>query len=129
MLFNSKLQDMAIVFMVADLDRTERFYRDVVDIALERDGEGEFTYLQTRLMNGAVTLVFFQGDSKSGTTPQIVFGLDKGGIDDLADSLARGGVTLITGVTEAPGGWSVDFEDPDGHTLSFFQEGDKPRRL
>jgi len=129
MLFNSKLEDMAIVFLVADLDRTERFYRDVLDVPLAREGEGAEAYLQAAVVGGAVTLVFFQGEASAGTTPQIVFGLDAGGIDDLAASLADRGVTLVTGVTEAPGGWALDFQDPDGHTLSFFQGGDKPRSL
>lgn len=129
MIHDSKLKDMAIVFLVADLDRTERFYREVLDIPVERAGEGEHTFLQTSLVDGAVTLVFFPGEATAGTTPQIVFGLDAGGIDDLADSLAEQGVTLVTGVTEAPGGWSLDFQDPDGHGLSFYQDGDAPRRL
>lgn len=129
MLFNSKLEDMAIVFLVEDLDRTERFYRDTLDIPLQREGEGAEAFLQTTLVGGAVTLVFFPGEGTAGTTPQVVFGLDAGGIDDLADSLAAQGVTLVTGVTEAPGGWSLDFLDPDGHGLSFYQDGDKARRL
>ena len=42
-------------------------------------------------------------------------------------SLAAAGVELVTAVTEAPGGWSVEFKDPDGHILSLYQDGALPR--
>ena len=52
--------------------------------------------------------------------------------DDLAavpiKALVARGVQLLTPVTEAPGGWSVEFKDPDGHPLAFFQEEALPRR-
>lgn len=42
-------------------------------------------------------------------------------------ALAAAGVEIVTPVTEAPGGWSADFKDPDGHLLSFYQDGKLPR--
>src|SRR5690606_37526905 len=67
---------------------------------------------------GGTELVFFEGDAVRGASPQIVFGLDAGGIDTAAEGLAARGVQLLTPVTEAPGGWSVEFNDPDGHPLA-----------
>lgn len=76
---------------------------------------------------GDVELVFFQGDAKPGSTPQVVFGLADGGIDATVAALAERGVEIVTPVTEAPGGWSADFRDPDGHLLSLYQDGALPR--
>lgn len=127
MLFTTKLKNLAIVFTVADLDRTERFYREVLELPLQRLGDPEFQYLSCHL-NEHTELMFFQGDATRGASPQVVFGLEHGGIDDVAEALAQRGATLVTPVTEAPGGWSVDFRDPDQHGLSLFQDGGLPRR-
>ena len=62
------------------------------------------------------------------TSPQIVFGLDDGGIDTVAEALAARGVQLLTPVTEAPGGWAFEFRDSDGHPLAYFQDGARPRK-
>lgn len=128
MLFTNKLKNLAIVFTVADLDRTERFYREVLEIPLQRHGDPEFQYLSCHL-NEHTELMFFQGEATRGASPQVVFGLEHGGIDDVAEALAQRGATLVTPVTEAPGGWSVDFRDPDQHGLSLYQDGALPRRL
>jgi glyoxylase I family protein len=125
MLGTSQLESVAIVFTVKDLKRTETFYREVLDIPLERQ-EGDF--LQVKLPSG-VELLFFEGESKIGSSPQIVFGLGKGGIDSVVDAFAAKGATIVTPVTEAPGGWSVEFLDPDSHPLALFQDGGLPRRL
>lgn len=127
MLFTTKLKNLAIVFTVADLDRTERFYREVLEIPLQRHGDPEFQYLSCHL-NEHTELMFFQGEATRGASPQVVFGLEHGGIDDVAEALAQRGATLVTPVTEAPGGWSVDFRDPDQHGLSLYQDGGLPRR-
>jgi len=39
------------------------------------------------------------------------------------------GVTIVTPVSEAPGGWSADFLDPDGFGLGLWSPEDKPRSL
>lgn len=65
---------------------------------------------------------------RRGTSPQIVFGLDEGGIDTAVEALAGRGVQMLTPVTEAPGGWSVEFKDADEHPLAFFQDKKLPRR-
>jgi glyoxylase I family protein len=118
-----KITGIAVVFMVQDLERTQRFYSDALGIQLVLN-EG---YLSGKLPGGA-ELVFFVGEAVRGTSPQIVFGLDEGGIDTAAEALVGRGVQVLTPVTEAPGGWSVEFQDPDGHPLAFFQEEALPRR-
>lgn len=120
-----QLKNLAIVFVVADLARTHRFYSKTLGIPFEVE-DFENGYLQARLP-GDVELVFLPGEATCGTTPQVVFGLAKGGIDSMVASLAAAGVELVTPVTEAPGGWSAEFKDPDGQILSVYQDGALPR--
>jgi len=117
-----KIKNVAVIFTVASLDRTRRFYADALGIDLARH-EG---YLSAAI-NDVVELVFFEGEAKPGNSPQFVFGLEEGGIDAVAARLAAQGVELVTPVSEAPGGWSVDFLDPDRHLLSYYQSADLPR--
>lgn len=124
-MLNAQIKNLAVVFVVADLARTHRFYSKTLGLAFEvEDFEGG--YLQARLP-GDVEFVFLPGDAPRGTTPQVVFGLAKGGIDTMVASLAAAGVELVTPVTEAPGGWSAELKDPDGHILSLYQDGALPR--
>jgi predicted enzyme related to lactoylglutathione lyase len=117
-----KFDGLAIIFLVADLDRTRTFYKDALGLTLSVE-EG---YLQYKMPG--VELVFFQGEAKPGGSPQVVFGLEQGGIDTLAERLVQQGVQVVTPVSEAPGGWSLDFRDPDDHVLAFYQVGSLPRR-
>lgn len=121
---NLKITGIAVVFMIQNLERTRRFYADALGLELVQKEEG---YLLGTLPGGT-ELVFFEGEAVRGTSPQIVFGLDEGGIDTAAEALVARGVQLLTPVSEAPGGWSVEFKDPDGHPLAFFQDGALPRR-
>ena len=116
--------EVAIIFLVQDLQRTSQFYWNALGLRLEEQ-EG---YLQTKMPNGT-EILFFEGQAEPGGSPQIVFGLEHGGIDTIVEGLAEQGAQLVTPVTEAPGGWSVEFKDPDGHPLAFFQSGSLPRKL
>lgn len=57
-----------------------------------------------------------------------MFDLDAGGIDDVVAGLAAKGTTIVTPVSHAPGGWSAEFADPDGHVISVYQSEAAPRR-
>jgi glyoxylase I family protein len=118
-----KIDGLAIIFLVADLERTRKFYRDALDLELEQQ-EG---FLNYKLAGSE--LMFFEGEPKPGTSPQVVFGLAQGGIDTLAERLVKQGVQVLTPVTEAPEGWSFEFADPDDHKLASFQYGSLPRKL
>jgi glyoxylase I family protein len=83
--------------------------------------------MSTRLAYGT-ELGFLEGEATRGTSPHIVFGLDDGCIDAVAKQLAKQGVQMLTPVSEAPGGWSFEFHDPDAHPLAFYQEENKLRR-
>ena len=85
-------------------------------------------WLQGRLENG-LEMIFFQMEGRRGDTPAVIFDLGDGGIDDVVAALAAKGVTIVTPVSEAPGGWSADFLDPDGFGLGLWQAGELPRSL
>jgi glyoxylase I family protein len=120
---NLKITKIAVIFMVQNLERTRRFYADALGLELSQN---EGFLLGT--LSGGTELLFFEGEAVRGTSPQVVFGLDEGGIDTAAEALVTRGVQVLTPVSEAPGGWSVEFKDPDGHPLAFFQEEALPRR-
>lgn len=122
----------AIVFYVADIDRTETFYAHTLGLGLTRmPGEageaGGADWLMAETPAG-INLVFFQMPGRQGDSPIIVFELADGGIEAAVEGLASKGVTIVTPVSHAPdGGLSADFTDPDGHVLSLYQTADKPR--
>ena len=118
----------SIVFYVSDIVRTEKFYTETLGIELARQEGAEPFWLVGHLDQG-LELIFFQMEAVRGTTPALVFDIAAGGIDDVVERLVKKGVTIVTPVSEAPGGWSADFLDPDGFGLGLFQAGDKPRTL
>ncbi|TKT80395.1 VOC family protein [Aquamicrobium sp. LC103] len=124
----SKAKIGNICYYVSDIDRTEAFYRDVVGLDVQRmgdDGSGN-DWLMASIPDN-IDLIFFKLDSRPGNTPIIVFDLAEGGIDDVVAGLAGKGATIVTPVSPAPGGWSADFADPDGHAISLYQSEDMPR--
>lgn len=118
----------SIVFYVADIARTEAFYRDTLGIELNRM-EGAEPFWLNGMLDKGLELVFFEMEAVRGNTPALIFDIAEGGIDDIVAALAEKGVTIVTPVSEAPGGWSADFLDPDGFGLGLYQSGDKPRSL
>ncbi len=118
-----------ICYYVSDVSRTETFYRDVLGLEVQRmsDDGGGPDWLLAHTAN-QVELIFFQMESRPGNSPIVVFGLAEGGIDNAVNALAERGTTIVTPVSEAPGGWSAEFADPDGHVLSMYQEAHLPRQ-
>ena len=117
-----------ICYYVNDIDRTEAFYRDVIGLDVQRMAGDEETgdWLLASIENN-IELIFFQMESRPGNTPIVVFDLSEGGIDDVVSGLAKKGATIVTPVSHAPGGWSAEFADPDGHVLSVYQPEERPR--
>jgi glyoxylase I family protein len=123
-----KPHTVSVVFYVSDIVRTEAFYRDTLGIDVERREGMEPFWLVGKA--GAMELVFFQLEATRGNTPALIFDIsEEGGIDDVVAALVEKGVTIVTPVSEAPGGWSADFLDPDGFGLGLYQSEAKPRSL
>jgi glyoxylase I family protein len=122
-----KFNGIAFILWARDVARTEEFYSRHLGIAFTRNpGEDGSVWLLAKI-GSEVEMLVFPGDPKPGNTPGIVFGLADGGIDPLVASLAAAGVEIVTPVSEAPGGWSAEFKDPDGHVMSVFQDQSLPR--
>lgn len=112
--------EIAAVFKVGKLDRTLAFYRDVLGLEIERhdDGHGG-AYGMGRI--GGVWFIFFEEPGVNpGNSPILVFN-PSADIRETVDTLVRKGVEIVVPVSEAPGGLSADFLDPDGHVLSLYQ--------
>lgn len=124
---NSKIG--AICYYVSDVDKTEVFYRDAPGLDVQRmedDGSGN-DWLLAKTGND-IELLFFQQESRPGNSPIIVFDLPEGGIDNTVSALAEKGVTIVTPVSHAPGGWSAEIADPDNHQISMYQSDELPRK-
>ena len=120
-----------ICYYVSNIDKTEAFYRDVMGLDVQRmegDADTGGDWLLANTANG-VDLIFFAMESRPGNSPIIVFDVPDGGIDDIVSTLADKGVTIVTPVSHAPGGWSSEFADPDGHVISMYQSAEVPRSL
>jgi predicted enzyme related to lactoylglutathione lyase len=123
----------AIVFYVKDMQRSEKFYRDVLGLKTQLNaghgGEGEAHDPWMIAHAANLSLIFFQRDEPIGRSPIVVFTLDEGGIDDVVEQLTARGAQIVTPVSEAPGGWTADFVDPDRHMLSLYQRESVPRKM
>lgn len=123
-----KVRIGAVCYYVNDIARTEAFYRDVLGLEVANmgdDGSGN-DWLQATT-EGGIDLLFFKQESRPGNSPIVVFDLKDGGIDTLVAALAEKGATIVTPVSHAPGGWSAEIADPDGHTISMYQPAEAPR--
>jgi predicted enzyme related to lactoylglutathione lyase len=123
-----KVRIGAVCYYVNDIARTEAFYRDVLGLEVANmgdDGSGS-DWLQATT-EGGIDLLFFKQESRPGNSPIVVFDLKDGGIDTLVAALAEKGATIVTPVSHAPGGWSAEIADPDGHTISMYQSAEAPR--
>lgn len=120
----------SVCYYVSDIDKTEAFYRDALGLDVQRmgdDGQGNDWLMATTAND--IELLFFKQQTQAGGSPIIVFDVPDGGIDDIVGALAEKGVTIVTPVSHAPGGFSSEIADPDGHVVSMYQSEDKPRSL
>jgi predicted enzyme related to lactoylglutathione lyase len=123
-----KPKSASIVYYVSDIVRTETFYNETLGLELTRMEGAEPFWLQGQL-EGGPEVIFFEMEGVRGNTPALIFTVDGGGIDDIVAALAEQGVVIVTPVSEAPGGWSADFLDPDGFGLGLWQSEQFPRSL
>ena len=123
-----KPKSASVVYYVSDIERTEKFYNESFGLDLQRMEGAEPFWLQGSLESG-LEIIFFQQEGVRGNTPAIIFTVDEGGIDDVVADLVAKGVTIVTPVSEAPGGWSADFLDPDGFGIGLWQSAELPRTL
>lgn len=119
-MINQTKTEIAAVFKVGKLDRTLAFYHDVLGLEIERHDDGHGAAYGMGRIGSAWFIFFEEADVKPGGSPILVFSV-KGGIEKTVEILVRKGVEIVVPVSEAPGGLSADFLDPDGHVLSLYQ--------
>ena len=124
-----KFDGIAFILLASDVLRTEQFYTTHLGIQFTRNTEEDGSVWLLAKIAKEVEMLVFKGDPKPGNTPCVTFGLAEGGIETLVASLAAAGVEIVTPVSEAPGGWSAEFRDLDGHLMSFFQDQALPKTL
>ena len=73
----SKSRIGTICFYVTDIDRTERFYRDVIGLDVQRLDDDGSPWLMAAIENN-VELIFFKAECRPGNSPIIVFGPTRG---------------------------------------------------
>jgi catechol 2,3-dioxygenase-like lactoylglutathione lyase family enzyme len=113
---------------VENLDRSERFYRDLLGI---RTVMADHRMRALRLSDGQMLLLFAKGKSTAGEeTPRgqipghdgggqlhLAFAIEEADFDAWRDELAARNIELISHVRPAQGGESLYFRDPDSHLI------------
>lgn len=114
-----KLGAISVVMLgVQDVQRSLRFYHDVLGLKLATQFEG-FAFFNT----GSATLVLSEGLAKhtgqGAGAMEVVFNVD--GVREHYQALVDRGVSFIQAPRVATGmQWVANFQDPDGHRLSIF---------
>lgn len=106
-----------VYFFVSDMDRAVAFYRDVLDLELDRRSGEEWAQLGA----GSIQLGLHGGGSgpvrPGGTLAFTVADLDAAKVK----LVARGVVVGHEGGGEGLGPRFVEFNDPDGNVLALFE--------
>ena len=108
-----------VILFVSDLDRSLRFYRDVIGLAVRVDGRDE-----VELEAGQLGLTIHQShsDAPHHHSPTISGSVRLGlHVDDLAPIITRleiAGALCLSPPEERDGVVMALYEDPDGHHLS-----------
>jgi catechol 2,3-dioxygenase-like lactoylglutathione lyase family enzyme len=119
---------------VADLERSERFYRDLFDLPL-LDGDARFRALN--VADAHVLLLFLRGGSTEpvhlpgGIIPShgasgqshVAFAIAASALEEWKAHLADHHVTIESTVTWPRGGTSIYFRDPDRHLIELMTPG------
>jgi predicted enzyme related to lactoylglutathione lyase len=120
-----KPSEACLVYHATDLERSARFYADVLGIAFERRDAGAGPFLFARL-SADFSISVMPGQPRPGSSPLVTFTLAEGGIADVVAALADYGATIVSPVGDAPDGKGAAFLDPDGHPMGLYQPLDKP---
>ena len=114
----------------ADLDAAERFYRDVLGLAVESKVAGRHVFFRC---GAAVFLVFNPEATRRGGGPvpahgasgpgHVAFAAQPEELPGWREQLARGGVPLEQEVRWPGGGVSLYFRDPAGNSIELATPG------
>lgn len=115
-----------VEFRVSDLDRSLRFYRDLIGVPLEKpethEGEGiRHAHASWGAWGKEGFLLFNLYPARSGeeTRASISFQIDS--LDATHARLQDAGVEVLRPPERKPWGWSATYRDPDGNTISLIE--------
>jgi catechol 2,3-dioxygenase-like lactoylglutathione lyase family enzyme len=122
------------VLYVADLDRAERFYRDVVGLeplhgdprmrALDVNGQGVLLLFVHGQTTEPVRTPFGTIPPHDSTGPaHLAFAIDADDVPAWRERLSEHDVEIESEVNWPKGGQSLYFRDPDGHCLELATPG------
>lgn len=123
-----------VILVVKDVARSLAFYRDVVGLQVDNEGNPKFAWLwagspgvQQRIGITAGPLSF--GASHIKGPQHFAFGTENARIDELKAALEREGVEVEGPVDFAFwGARSIYFSDPDGNRVEFCGFSERPAR-
>ncbi|MGH9117094.1 MAG: VOC family protein [Acidimicrobiales bacterium] len=119
-----------VVLVVTDLDRSLRFYRDVLGLPL---GHRSGSYAQ--MATGRTRLAMYERTAMAGTVgfdvsipstdaPGFELGFKVDDVDDAFAALVAEGAAPVTPPTDRPWGQRTAYvRDPDGHLVELAQDG------
>jgi catechol 2,3-dioxygenase-like lactoylglutathione lyase family enzyme len=120
--------DTATMIPAKDLEKTRRFYEDVLGFSVDQEDPGGIRY-----QSGGTSFILYPTQF-AGTAQHTLIGWNVDDIESVVDDLASKGVTFeqydmgelktdakgIAAMGPEKGAW---FKDPDGNILSLWQRG------
>jgi catechol 2,3-dioxygenase-like lactoylglutathione lyase family enzyme len=116
------IHGVGITVLVTDLDRSTRFYRDMLGFFEIDSGDGSAV-----LASGDTRLVLRTVHELSPTTGRLIYlNLEVGDVDAVYEELRAKGVTFVHEPRAVNRGdrlemWAASFSDPDGHNIAVTQ--------
>ena len=115
----------AIILLVADLNRSIEFYRDVLGMQLKQESEDWVEFSKGSSTVLALHPVRKSSRKKTQKRAGILVGFNVSDLDDVCRDLETKKVKFYKKATEEAFGKHAIIEDPDGHLISLVELSSK----
>ena len=115
----------AIILLVADLNRSIEFYRDVLGMHLKQESEDWVEFSKGSSTVLALHPVRKSSRKKTQKRAGILVGFNVSDLDDVCRDLQNKKVKFYKKATEEAFGKHAIIEDPDGHLISLVELSSK----
>jgi catechol 2,3-dioxygenase-like lactoylglutathione lyase family enzyme len=114
-----QIQGLKFVMLAStDVERSVALYRDRLQLALTARFE-DFAFFDCNGVTLALSGDLAKGKPEAGTAMEIVFGVPS--VTAAFEELRKSGIEFINEPRAVnASAWAVNFNDPDGHLLSFY---------
>ena len=123
-----RINGIAFILWARDILRTEQFYTTHLGIQFTRNTEEDGSVWLLAKIGKEVEMLVFKGNPKPAIRRASRSAWRRAASRRSSPRLRRP-ASNVTPVSEAPGGWSAEFRDLDGHPMSFFQDQALPKTL